>query len=276
MTTARLCFSILFFLAGLYCRGEGFAGRVCGWNPGDTVITVPPTVKKIPPYAFADMTEVREVICRGSMLTEVGEYAFLGCSSLRKVNLPNSVTQLGEGCFRECVSLRTFSLPPRIKKLPRFIFEWDSLLSEVRLPAGLRDIGSHAFAYCSSLKNIEIPSHVTHIGSNVFSFCTSLREVKVPDSVTELESYAFSECISLEKATLPANPSLLGELIFSGCRSLRELVELSPVPPEFDCASFIFEPDEIDLYRNCRLVTAPGKEAAYKSAPGWRLFFIDL
>ena len=89
----------------------------------------------------------------------------------------------------------------------------------------------------------------------------------------ELESYAFSECVSLESAVMPANRNMLGELIFSGCRNLSRLTVMSPVPPTFDCNSFIFEPDETELYKNCRLLVPEGKEAAYKSARGWCLFF---
>lgn len=250
-----------------------FAASVCGWKSGDSILTIPAGIKKIPAYAFADMAEITDIRIEGRALVSVGEYAFLGCASLKKITLPESVTELGEGCFRECIALRSLRIPEGVRKLPRFMCEWDSLLSEVSLPAALEDIGSHAFAYCSSLGKIDIPARVTHIGSNTFSYCTSLREVKVPDSVLELESYAFSECVALERAELPANDRLLGELIFSGCRNLRELIELSPVPPEFDCESFIFEPDEEALYSACRLVTLPASGEAYARAPGWCLFF---
>lgn len=250
-----------------------FAADVCGFQPGDTLVTVPASVKRIPPFAFADMDSLREVRFEGNRLREIGEYAFLGCSSLRRLPLPDSVSEMGEGCLRECTSLTTLRVPRALKKLPRFMCEWDSTLKEVVLPPGLVDIGSHAFAYCSSLTGIVIPPRVTHIGSNVFSFCSSLEEISLPVSVVELESYAFSECIALRRAVLPANSSLLGELIFSGCISLMELIELSPVPPAFDCASFIFEPDASALYEQCRLKVLPGCEQKYRSAPGWSLFY---
>lgn len=254
--------------------GEDFASRVCGYSEGDTVATVPASVESLPSFAFAECESLKEVIfAPGSHLMEIGGNAFLGCRALVRISLPDSVKTLGDGCFRECTSLRELTIPEKVTKLPRFMCEWDEALHDVTLPANLKDIGSHAFAYCYSLENVEIPSCVTHIGSNVFSFCTSLKEIEIPDSVTELESYAFSECKSLIYARLPGNPSMLGELMFSGCRALRMLCQPSAIPPTFDCGSYIFEPEESDLYKQCRLEVPIGSEEAYRRAPGWNLFF---
>ena len=192
-------------------------------------------------------TDTVAVVPRG--VKEIPDYGFYGLSSLRRVELPEGVEKIGRSAFAWCDSLR-----------------------EVRLPASLRDIGAHAFAYCERMERADLPPKLRHIGNNAFSRCLSLTSAEVPASVTELESYAFSDCVSLRRATLPANKSLLGELIFSGCVSLRELRCMSPEPPAFDCRSFIFEPDENGLYRQCRLIVAAGAEDAYRGAHGWSLF----
>ena len=189
------------------------------------------------------------------------------------VNLPASLEKIGEGAFRECSGLESLAIPEKVKALPKYLCAWDTTLREVKLPSRLEDIGSHAFAYCGKLDSISIPASVAHIGSNAFSFCSSLKSVELPRNMRELESYAFSECVSLESARMPANKKLLGELIFSGCTSLRDITVMSPVPPPFDCNSFIFEPDETSIYEKCRLHVPSGTEAAYSKAPGWNLFF---
>ena len=187
--------------------------------------------------------------------------------------IPPGVTEIPDYAFYCMPQLRQIDIPQSVKKIGRYAFAWGENLDKVTLPSRLEDIGAHAFAYCSSLREINFPSTLRHIGNNAFSRCSSLTEVSLPSGITELESYAFSDCVSLLRATLPANRSLLGELIFSGCTSLRDLTCMSPVPPEFDCRSFIFEPDETGLYRQCRL-HVPGKsEDAYRSAHGWNLFF---
>ncbi len=267
-------------LAALFApsvRGEvifgDFARRMCGWQEGDTLAVVPPSVKTIPPFAFADCKSLRRVEFQGIQLRKIGDYAFLGCVDLREMTVPNGVVEIGQGCFKGCSGLRRLWLPRGIRKVPHALCAGCVSLNEVSLPSTLNDIGSHAFAYCSSLEGIRIPDGVRHMGSNVFSYCTSLREAEVPDAVTELESYAFSECVALERVKLPGNPSLLGELLLSGCVSVREIVEPSVTPPAFDCSSTLFEPELSWLYKVCVLRVPEASRGVYANAPGWKLFF---
>lgn len=211
---------------------------------------IPASVQEIPPFAYIDRTDITEVVFEpGSKLEEIGEYAFMGCSSLREFEVPEGVSAIRAGTFRECTSLRS-----------------------VALPSTLLDIKQFAFIYCDSLQNITLPASLLHIGNNAFSRCVSLEKIEIPDTVTEIESYAFSDCFSLCEARLPANPSLLGELFFSGCHSLTLLTEPSPTPPAFDCSSFIFEPTDTAAYRRCRLEVPAASLPLYHSAPAWSLF----
>lgn len=251
----------------------GFSANAGEGYVRDSVLHIPGGTRVVRAYSFADRDDFREIRFEAPvMVSEIGEYAFLGCSNLREVNLQRTVRTLGEGCFRECTGLRKAFLPAGVTALPRYIFSWCEKLAEVRMPSGLRDIAAHAFAYCGSLTGIVIPSTVTHIGSNAFSFCGSLREVSVPDAVTELESYAFSECISLRSARLPGRRDLLGELIFSGCRALERIEEPSTVPPKFDCDSHLFEDNESWMYSKCVLYVPGGSVRAYREARGWSCF----
>lgn len=249
---------------------ESYAGGCQLETKEDSVLVIPAMVTNIPPYFFAERTDfVRVEFEPGSQLHSIGEYAFLGCSSLREIAFPPSLEELGEGAFRE-TDLRGIIIPSSVSKLPKGLFAWCGRLRSVSLPDSLVDIGSHAFAYCEALEAIEIPKGISHIGSNAFSRCSSLKSVEVPDAVTELESYAFSDCSALQSAKLPANDSLLGELIFSGCTSLHTLYAPSNIPPKFDCNSFIFEPDEMQRYSACKLIVPNPRR--YRTAPGWCLF----
>ncbi len=239
----------------------------------DSVLIIPAGEKKIPDYAFADRPDFREVrFISPESIAEIGDYAFLGCTNLNTISLPSSLRQIGEGAFRECSSLESISIPKGITKIPKYCFAWCCSLCEITLPESIEDIASHSFTYCASIEDFRFPSALKHIGSNAFSFCSSLKSIALPASIKELESYAFAECVSLEKAQLPANPSLLGELIFSGCRNLREIIELSPIPPQFDCDSEPFDPiTESGLYRQCTL-TVPAKASKYRSTLPWSKF----
>lgn len=262
----------LFIFILLILSGKASADNV-SWHIKDSVLYINENVRKIPEYAFADNKGIREVrFGTLSKLEEIGEYAFLGCSNLHSLALPEGVITIGEGCFRECSDMISLTLPESITAYPKSMCMWDINLRCIEVSGNLEDIGSHCFAYCKSMERIEIPEGVRHIGSNAFSMCESLRSIFLPTTVEELESYAFSECISLENAELPANNKLLGELIFSGCINLRSLTIKSDTPPEFDCNSFIFEPDETNLYEQCHLFVPKNSIKRYRHAHGWNLF----
>ena len=200
--------------------------------------------------------------------------AHMGDTTLRLITIPADVTSIGELAYAGCSNLERIEFAPgsRLTEIGRSAFAGCTSLKEIVLPKSLKKLAPHAFAYCFSLEKISLPVGLQSIGNNAFSECRSLREAILPRSVTLLESYAFSECISLRRVVLPANRSLLGELMFSGCRALEEIVELSPEPPEFDCNSFIFEPDETELYRQCTLRVASGKAELYRNTHGWNMF----
>lgn len=253
-----------------------FAGLSANAGEGyvrDSVLHIPGGTRAVRAYSYADRDDFREIRFETPVkVSEIGEYAFMGCSNLREVSLPRTVRKLGEGCFRECAGLRKVVLPSGLTALPRYVFSWCGSLEDVEMPSGLKDIAAHAFAYCGALEGIVVPSSVTHIGSNAFSFCGSLREVSVPDAVTELESYAFSECVSLRSARLPGRRDMLGELIFSGCRALERIVEPSSVPPVFDCDSRLFEENESWMYSRCVLYVPAGSVRTYRETRGWSCF----
>ena len=58
-------------------------------------------------------------------LTEIGESAFSGCTSLAEITLPPALTEIGESAFSECTSL-----------------------AEITLPASVAEIGESAFSEC--------------------------------------------------------------------------------------------------------------------------------
>lgn len=238
----------------------------------DSVLIIGSVVKEIEAYQYADNEKIKFVdASKASQLKEIGEYAFLGCGNMKGIILPEGLLKIGEGAFREC-GLRNVVLPESLRTLPKYTFAGCWKLERVELPSRLEDIGSHSFIYCGSLESVDIPESVRHIGSNVFSRCASLTQVSLPKNMKELESYVFSDCVSLKKVRLPENSNMLGELIFSGCVSLSVIEELSPVPPVFDCDSYLFEPDDVEAYARCRLVVRQGCEKTYSYANGWSLF----
>lgn len=68
----------------------------------------------------------------GEHVTSIGKYAFLGCSGLTTINLPESLTYLGEGCFQSCSKLNVVDL----SQIPDTISDAQYLLNgKATLPA---------------------------------------------------------------------------------------------------------------------------------------------
>ncbi|MDE6697614.1 MAG: leucine-rich repeat domain-containing protein [Muribaculaceae bacterium] len=199
---------------------------------------------------YIDRIDLEEVeVSAGCGITEIPDYAFLGCATLKKVILPKGIKKIGFQAFSECESLES-----------------------INFPSSLEDISSNAFTYCSALDSIEFPQKLKHIGHNAFSFCASLKEAILPDSIEEIESYAFSDCESLRKVRLPANDKLLGELLMNCCPNLVEIIQPSEKVPQFDCESYIFDPYDISAYGRCVLKVPENVIDNYDVSKSWQMF----
>lgn len=107
-------------------------------------------------------------------VTEIGEYAFINCTSLKSITIPNSVTKIGMVAFSGCKSLESITIPDNVT-----------------------EIGKYAFDDCTSLKSIIIPNGVTEIRWRTFAYCISLESITIPNSVTKIDD-AFYNCSSLK------------------------------------------------------------------------------
>lgn len=76
--------------------------------------------------------------------TIICDKAFLNCSELSSIYLPNSVKKIGNSSFWGCSSLKT-----------------------LKLNDGLMEIGNEAFKQCKSLSHLLIPESLVSIGNNL-------------------------------------------------------------------------------------------------------------
>jgi hypothetical protein len=143
-------------------------------------------VERIGAQAFVDCSNLASVTIPESV-TVFGDYAFLSCTSLSSIALPVSVTYIGDGAFALCPNLSEIAVDPGNTAYS----SEDGVLFDknkgtiIQYPAGKTD-DSYA-----------LPTSVTAIGANAFGSCHSLASVALPASVVSIGNYAFVDCSGL-------------------------------------------------------------------------------
>ncbi len=156
----------------------------------------------------------------GKPVTNIGEWAFSSCISLKSITIPDSVTNIGEDAFSSCTSLTSVSLGNGVTSIDFNTFEDCTNLISIIIPDSVTRIRDYAFGGCTSLPSITIPDSVTNIGEGAFSSCTSLKSITIPDSVTNIGEYAFSYCISLTSVSLGNGVTSIDSHTFAYCTNL--------------------------------------------------------
>ena len=171
--------------------------------------------------AFRDKDTTSYVI--PDSVTNIGDSAFRGCSSLSDIVIPDGVTSIGDEAFGGCTSLSSLVIPDSVTSIGESAFDSCESLTDIVIPNSVTSIGDSAFSGCSSLANIVIPDSVTSIGSGAFAF-SSLSSIVIPDSVTSIGICAFRGCKSLKSLEIPSSVTSIGESAFNNCSSLRSVV----------------------------------------------------
>lgn len=154
-------------------------------------------------------------------VTNIGNFAFRDCISIKDVIIPNSVTSIGHYSFEDCFSISNITIPNSVTTIGDAAFNTCKSLTSIVIPYGVKEIRWAAFSYCSSLTNITIPNSVTSINSSAFSDCTSLSNITIPNSVTSICGHAFSGCTSLKSIIIPDSVTTIqNNMVFNKCTSL--------------------------------------------------------
>lgn len=69
-------------------------------------------------------------------VTTIGNSAFWGCSSLRKIYIPDSVTTINDSAFQGCSSLEEISIPSSVTSIGDDPFRWCNSLEKIIIPQG--------------------------------------------------------------------------------------------------------------------------------------------
>ena len=186
-------------------------------------------------------------------VTEIGDWAFMGCENLASITIPASIVSIGESVFDGCDNLSEFRGKYASKDGRCLII--DGTLNYFA-PAGL--------------KSYNIPDGVTSIGEYTFFDCTKLASVTIPDGVTSIGECAFYGCTKLASVTIPDGVTSIGDCVFYGCTSLTSVYCKPTTPPIGDYDMF---------YKNAsgRKIYVPTESVeAYQYAYGWSDYADDI
>ena len=229
-------------------------------------IIIPQSVTEIAPWAFYGCASLENIVvekgnsvyhsagnclietesktlvagCKNSVIpndgsvTEIGDYAFGGCVSLKSISIPDGVTYIGDSAFSGCTSLKSITIPQSVTEIDELVFYGCASLENIVVEkgnsvyhsAGNCLIETESKTLVVGCKNSVIPNDgsVTEIGDYAFGGCVSLKSISIPDGVTYIGDSAFSGCTSLKSITIPQSVTEIDELVFYGCASLENIV----------------------------------------------------
>lgn len=229
---------------------------------GDYTYTVNNGKATITDYSGAGGAITIPAVLGNYPVTHIGNQAFMGCTGLTSVVIPNSVTEIGASAFYNCTGLKSLTIPDSViliggRALPtennmdyneydnalylgdeenpyRFLIKAKSQsITSCQIHENTKYIYQSAFSQCK-LTSIEIPEGVWLIGAYAFSYNSALTTVTIPHSVTTIHTGAFTIC------------GALTDVYYAG--SQRQWNKISKTSSTFDTSNtslqFHFQPEE--------------------------------
>jgi len=118
--------------------------------------------KDITKLYFMIPVREKETYSMPSTVTDIAEYAFWGCNSVKNLSISNIIEEIPAFAFSNCKSLQAVSIPPSVRR-----------------------IDLKAFEDCVRLENVWIPSQVNAIHATAFDGCPKL------NIIADMGTYAY-------------------------------------------------------------------------------------
>ena len=193
-------------------------------------------------------------------VTEIDQYAFMGCEELTSVTLPEGIKTIGIGSFEDSKKLEAINIPSSVTEIKTKAFyncdglkrvyiadvrSWcgivfadygnplyyaqhlyvgDKEVTDLTIPDDVTTINGRAFNGFAALKSVHIGKGVKTIGSYAFAWCSSLTSIILPDNIESMGSYVFTEDTCLSSVALSKNCQTIENRTFEKCKALQTIV----------------------------------------------------
>ena len=170
-------------------------------------------------------------------VTEIGSYAFDGCTALETVDLPETAA-VGTYAFSGCIGLTDFItgsggkillgspnwedlvVPEGIEVIDSGSISGDNVKT-VTMSSSVKTINISGFRNCA-MESIVLSDDLQVLDDRAFDGCKNLKEVTIPASLTYLSNSLFNSCESLENVNIHDSVTHFGQSVFSNCKALKE------------------------------------------------------
>ena len=174
-------------------------------------------------------------------VTNIGNNAFDGCTSLTSIALPSSLKRIKTGAFSGCTSLGKVIIQDiaawcgiiydgtdsngdfPLGRAQHLYSDNNTEITEVIIPAGVTRIEPLAFRDAKFVTSVTIPNSVTYIGREAFRGMHRLTSVNLPQGITSIEPYLLQDCEALITINIPEGVTNIGEHTFRKCYALTRI-----------------------------------------------------
>lgn len=168
----------------------------------------------------------------GHKVVSIGTGAFLGCTTLSTLSVPNGISSISASAFQGCINLTSLEIGASVSFIGDSAFRDCTSLSRVTFLGLLDNIESNAFyntpwitssteefvilggttliKYNGTSEKVVVPDGVKRIEENAFSWNPYVKEVILPYGVQKIGDNAFVHCYSLEKIEIPPTVAYIG------------------------------------------------------------------
>ncbi len=164
-------------------------------------------------------------------VTAIGEGAFLSCTRLTSVDIPNSVTAIGDYAFEECTGLTSIDIPNSVTAIGRQAFMDCTELTSIDIPNSVTAISSYAFYNTAWYDNQ--PDGLVYAGMVAYKYKGTMpsgTNMTLKEGSLGIAVCAFMECTGLTSIVIPNSVTEIGVLAFMDCPGLTSLVVESGNP----------------------------------------------